>query len=91
MMLYNCQNRATPRAPAHSPSGVSGLWSALPDECWALEERISAKQNLPFRLHAPDEAAARAAFEAAHPLKAKARCEREATFEAVELFPDGGA
>ena len=60
----------------------AGLWSAVPDQCWALELRvirryraILKKQLLgsvwgdlkEFRLRAPDETAARAAFMAANP------------------------
>lgn len=45
----------------------SGLWLAIPEECWDLELRISEKQGEEFRLLAPDEPAARAAFEQAHP------------------------
>ena len=50
-----------------------GLWSALPEECWDLEERLTEKQGAEFRLHAPDEEAGRAAFEAAHPERVAAR------------------
>ncbi len=53
-----------------------GLWSALPEACWDLELRISEKQGAEFRLLAPDEPDARAAFEAAHPAKAKDRAQR---------------
>jgi hypothetical protein len=60
----------------------TGLWSAVPDQCWALELRIIKryrailkKQLLgsvwgdlkEFRLRAPDEEAARAAFIAGNP------------------------
>jgi hypothetical protein len=45
----------------------SGLWTAQPEACWALELRIIDKQAADFRLLAPDEPEARAAFEAAHP------------------------
>ena len=50
-----------------------GLWSDHPGECWALEERMMAKQEAPFRLRAPDEEEARAAYEREHPEKARAR------------------
>lgn len=43
------------------------LWGARPDLCWALELRVLEKQGQDFRLRAPDEAAARAAFEQLHP------------------------
>ena len=36
-----------------------GLWSALPEEVWALELRLSEKQGAEFRLRSPDEADAR--------------------------------
>lgn len=44
-----------------------GLWSALPAEVWAMELKLAEKQGKEFRLLAPDEAQARAAFEAASP------------------------
>jgi len=44
-----------------------GLWSALPDEMWEMELRLAEKQGAEFRLLAPDEPDARAAYEAAHP------------------------
>ena len=50
-----------------------GLWSVIPEKCWALELSISEKQGEEFRLSAPDEPAARAAFEAAHPEQVEAR------------------
>ena len=37
----------------------SGLWSALPDECWEVENRIITKQKSEFVLLAPDEKASR--------------------------------
>jgi hypothetical protein len=40
-----------------------GLWSERPDLCWALELRVIEKQEQDFCLRAPDEPAARAAFE----------------------------
>jgi len=66
-----------------------GLWSALPEACWALEDRIIEKQEAPFRLHAPDEAAARAAFEAGHSGRTHARRGLEATFSSPTLFEGG--
>jgi hypothetical protein len=44
-----------------------GLWAAVPEACWSLELKLSEKQGSEFRLLAPDEAEARAAFEKAHP------------------------
>lgn len=46
-----------------------GLWSKMPEQCWDLELRVSEKQGVEFRLLTPDEAVARAAYEAAHPEK----------------------
>jgi hypothetical protein len=40
-----------------------------------MELRLSEKQGAEFRLVAPDEPAARAAFEAAHPERVRARAE----------------
>jgi hypothetical protein len=44
----------------------AGLWSALPDEVWEMELRLAKKQGVEFRLLAPDEPAARNAYETAH-------------------------
>jgi hypothetical protein len=44
-----------------------GLWLEIPEECWDLELRVSERQGDEFRLLAPDEPTARAAFEQAHP------------------------
>jgi len=51
----------------------TGLWSALPDEVWDMELRLSEKQGSELRLVSPDEPAARAAFETAHPDRVKYR------------------
>lgn len=51
----------------------SGLWSSHPDLCWQAELSVSQKQGVEFRLLAPDEAEARAAYEQAHPKKVFAR------------------
>lgn len=45
----------------------------MPELCWGLELRLSEKQGTEFRLLAPDEPKARAAFEAAHPEKVDVR------------------
>jgi hypothetical protein len=45
----------------------AGLWSAIPDEVWAMELRLIEKQAVDFQLRSPDEAEARAALIAAHP------------------------
>lgn len=67
-----------------------GLWSALPDQVWELEQTLSEKQEQEFRLHAPDEATARAAYEAAHPEKVAARAELLAGLvPQVGLFEEG--
>jgi hypothetical protein len=63
-----------------------GLWSALPEACWALEDRIIDKQEASFRLHAPDEATARAAFEASHSGRTSARRGLEAKYSSPTLF-----
>ena len=52
-----------------------GLWSKLPDEVWEMELRLSEKQGAEFRLLAPDEPAARAAYEDADSSRAPARLE----------------
>lgn len=52
-----------------------GLWSALPEDVWEMELRLSERQGAGFRLVAPDEPAARAAYEAAYPGRAKSRTE----------------
>jgi hypothetical protein len=45
----------------------SGLWTGNSDLCWQLELRLTEKQQVEFRLLAPDEPEARADFEQAHP------------------------
>ena len=44
-----------------------GLWSEIPELCWAMELRVIVKQGGDFSLVAPDEPKARKAFEKAHP------------------------
>ncbi len=51
----------------------AGLWTDHPEEVWALELSVAKKQRADFRLLAPDEPEARAAFEAQHPRKVEAR------------------
>jgi len=53
----------------------SRLWSALPDEIWEMELRLAEKQGIEFRLLAPDEPEARAAYAAAYPNRVAARKE----------------
>jgi len=64
-----------------------GLWSAMPAECWALEERIIEKQDAPFRLFSPDESQARAMFEAQNQPKAQKR--RQLLSANGQLFSQG--
>jgi hypothetical protein len=45
----------------------TGLWTRNPDPCWQLELDLTEKQQIEFRLLAPDEPEARAAFERDHP------------------------
>jgi hypothetical protein len=49
----------------HTPE--TGLWTDHPDLVWALEMRTAEKLGHDFHLRAPDEPAARAAYEATHP------------------------
>lgn len=53
----------------------AGLWSALPGEVWEMELRVAEKQGADFRLLAPDETQARAAFAAEHPEMVRARAD----------------
>ncbi len=67
----------------------SGLWAAVPDQVWKLELRLSEKQGCEFQLLAPDESAARSAYEKAHPELVQARKELLTSMAPVaELFPD---
>lgn len=51
----------------------AGLWSTHPDLCWQAELSVTERQGVEFRLLAPDEPEARAAYEQAHPEKVLAR------------------
>jgi len=51
----------------------SGLWSRVPDQCWALELALTEKQQVEFRLLAPDEPEARSALVRAHPERVEQR------------------
>jgi hypothetical protein len=65
----------------------SGLWTDHAEALWELEVKLSEKQDLEFRILAPDEPEARAAFEAAHPERAKGRALLLADLEpAPKLF-----
>lgn len=66
----------------------AGLWSALPDECWALELRLSEKQGLEFHLRAPDEQAARKAFIKANPAEVVKRDQLVAKLQPLTLALD---
>ncbi len=66
-----------------------GLWLAMPESVWNLEIALGKKQGAPFRLLAPDEAAARAAFEREHPERAEALRGRAAQLKTkATLFGD---
>jgi len=64
------------------------LWSAVPDECWDLELKLTDKQQLEFRLIAPDEAESRAKFEKSHPEKVKSRKALLSKLRPPDLFAD---
>ena len=66
----------------------AGLWSALPDECWALELRLSEKQGVEFHLHAPDEEKARKAFIKANPAEVVKRDQLVAKLQPLTLALD---
>lgn len=63
----------------------SGLWSAAPELCWAMELRVIEKQESDFLLISPDEPEARTAFQAEHPAKVWGRRARLAN---IGLHPD---
>jgi hypothetical protein len=63
----------------------AGLWSVIPDEVWAMELRLAEKARADFRLLAPDEAEARAVFEAANPDEVRWRAE---LLKQLALSPD---
>jgi hypothetical protein len=66
-----------------------GLWSAMPAEVWRMEMRLSERQGAEFRLIAPDEPAARAAYDEAHPELARARAAALAQLKPVaEMFAE---
>jgi len=50
-----------------------GLWTIVPELCWAIELRVIIKQGTDFRLLSPDEPKARKSFEKAHPDHVAAR------------------
>ena len=68
-----------------------GLWSALPDEVWELELHLAERQGAEFRLLAPDEPVARAAYELAHPKRVQSRTDFLATLVPPDSwFGDAG-
>ena len=70
----------------------TGLWSAHAEALWEMELRLAEKQGAELRILAPDEPAARAAFEAKHPEKVRARKGFLARLvPPVELFEDEDA
>ncbi len=58
-----------------------GLWTARAAELWALEDRLTEKQQLAFRVRAPDEEEARAALVAERPELVEKRAELESGLE----------
>ena len=65
-----------------------GLWTACPADCWELELRVSEKQGQEFRLLAPDEPAARAAYVTANPERAAARKQMMAQLRPAALVEE---
>ena len=64
------------------------LWSSVPGECWDLEIRLTKKQQVEFCLRSPDEPAARAAFEEAHPDEVESRKGLLEKLQPPRLFAD---
>ncbi len=62
----------------------SGLWTARPAVAYAIENKLSARQEAVFVLDAPDAEHARAAYEAEHPEAAAERAELHASFDAQQ-------
>lgn len=70
----------------------TGLWSAHAEALWVMELRLAERQGAEIRLLAPDEPAARATFEAAHPERVHDRKSFLASLvPPVELFDDEDA
>jgi len=68
----------------------TGLWSPHAEALWEMELRLAERQGAEIRILAPDEATARAAFEAAHPERVHDRKGFLASLvPPVELFDDG--
>ena len=66
-----------------------GLWSALREQCWALETTMIEKQEAAFRLVAPDEPTARQELLASKPELAEARNALLAKLASTQLKLDG--
>ena len=66
----------------------SGLWSRLPEACYALELRLIEKQGADFRLLAPDETDAKSAYEAQHPEQVERRKTLLEHPTNLEMFPE---
>lgn len=66
----------------------TGLWSQVPERCYALELRLIEKQGAEFRLAAHDEPAARAAYEAEHPEQLDRRRNLIESATVLEMFPE---
>jgi len=75
------KDEEAPDRIAELPLLEPGLWTVLPEPCWALELTIIEKQKADFRLRAPDEPQARAKLLADQPELA---AERERLLEEVE-------
>ena len=70
----------------------TGLWTGHAEDLWDLELDLAERQGAEIRILAPDEPAARAAFEAAHPEKVADRKDFLASLvPPVELFDDEDA
>jgi hypothetical protein len=70
----------------------TGLWTGHAGDLWDLELDLAERQGAEIRILAPDESAARAAFEAAHPEKVADRKVFLASLvPPVELFDDEDA
>ena len=85
------QGRARRRTTVASMTILEpGLWAAMPPEIWQMEMRLSERQGTEFRLLAPDEPTARAAYAAAHPDLAKDRVTYMSELKPVAgMFADG--
>ena len=70
----------------------AGLWTGHAEDLWDLELDLAERQGTEIRILAPDEPAARAALEAAHPEKVANRKDFLASLvPPVELFDDEDA